>query len=234
MQKRSQRSATNKWDKLSDVFNTHRDGDKTNPAAADNVEILWPVILKIIGAKNKKTRILDFGCGCGGFCDELCRKGFDVTGIDTSKQMIKTAKTNTSKKIDYKACDINGLRGKNFDTIISIMVLQFIEDIEACAAKLYDLLSDGGEVVFAVFNPEFIERCLKINRGFVARDKLKIEGVVVKTHTRSEKEYKRIFAGAGFRFIKTYKPKFTKAFVKKFNWTLPSDVSEYMVMTFKK
>ena len=52
--------ANNQWDKLSAVFNTHK--KNKNPAVADNVEILWPLLFKLI-KRYKKTpaKVLEYG-----------------------------------------------------------------------------------------------------------------------------------------------------------------------------
>ncbi|HVI42531.1 MAG TPA: class I SAM-dependent methyltransferase [Anaerovoracaceae bacterium] len=35
---------------------------------------------------------IDFGCGTGALCSELSRRGFRVTGVDSSNEMLKVAK----------------------------------------------------------------------------------------------------------------------------------------------
>ena len=40
----------------------------------------------------KSQRILDVGCGGGIFCEPLARLGANVTGIDTNKKAIQSAK----------------------------------------------------------------------------------------------------------------------------------------------
>ena len=40
---------------------------------------------------NKQTRILDIGCGTGRHSIELTKRGYQVTGIDLSKSMLKSS-----------------------------------------------------------------------------------------------------------------------------------------------
>src|SRR3989344_2898206 len=95
----------NPWDLLSKkTFNTHRKDGQIDPAAADNILIAWPVILKEISQEYpnpKDIKVLDFGCGTGGFCNKLNSLGFNITGIDPSIEMINTARKHSPSSIHY-------------------------------------------------------------------------------------------------------------------------------------
>jgi len=227
----------NKWDKLSNIFDTNVKKNQINSAVADNVEILWPLLFRIL-TRNKKRNVsvLDYGCGCGGFCEMLNLKGFKVTGIDMAKKMILRAKRNSSGKTTYYTGDIDVLdsRDNNFNAITSIMVFQFIQDVSFYIQYFYKLLLKDGVVVIAVFNPKFVEKCKGSEQLFTKHNKLKINGTFIATYIRSESEYKKMFSQSGFRLLSLSYPKFTKEFVRKYKWSLPSDVSEYLVMTFVK
>ena len=66
--------------------------------------------------------ILDVGCGGGLLCEPLSRLGGNLTGIDVSKNAIKTAKQHASKmrlKINYICTSLEELNiKKDFDLII--------------------------------------------------------------------------------------------------------------------
>jgi len=227
----------NKWDKLSNVFDTYIKKNQINSAVADNVEILWPLLFKIISSiKKHDVSVLDYGCGCGGFCEMLSSKGFKVTGIDMAKKMISRAKKNSSGKVTYYAGDINVLNAEdnNFNAITSMMVFQFIQDVSFYIQYFHKLLLKDGVVVIAVFNPKFVEKCKGSEQLFTKHNKLQINGTFIDTYIRSENEYKKLFSQSGFKLLCSSYPKFTKEFVRKYKWGLPSDVSEYLVMTFVK
>lgn len=65
------------------VFSMKR--DPGNQAAA-----IYNIINKNIG---KEATILEVGCGAGILCNELSKYGFQVIGVDRSKQMIELANT---------------------------------------------------------------------------------------------------------------------------------------------
>ena len=54
-------------------------------------------ISKIIKKSTKGKKILEIGCGTGSHAIELSKKGFQVCGIDNSKQMISAAKKKNKK-----------------------------------------------------------------------------------------------------------------------------------------
>lgn len=230
-------SAKDKWNKLSPIFRTNIKNGKIHPAVADNLYVLWPFLLRELARYRKgPARVLDYGCGCGGFCEKLFSNGYEVTGVDVSEKMIAIAKRTSSAHIKYIVGDIASLKGKQYkyDVVTAIMVMQFIKDVKGYIAKIHGILSDGGVIIIAVFNPVFIKKCIKANMMFKNENKVVINNVALDTFTRSAGEYKKLFSAFNFKFLGEHYPKFSKAFIKKYNWPLPHNNEEYMVMTFRK
>lgn len=73
---------------------------------------------------NKSLKILDVGCGTGRHSIELCKRGYNVTGIDLSESQLKRAKEKSKKenlKIEFLQCDARNLPFKNqFDVAIML------------------------------------------------------------------------------------------------------------------
>lgn len=73
------------------------------------------------GIRYAKGRILDIGCGAGRHSLYLQKKGFDVTGIDTSALAIKVCKLRGLKKAKVMSItETNRLRPGSFDTILML------------------------------------------------------------------------------------------------------------------
>ena len=56
-----------------------------------------------------KCKVLEIGCGTGNDINYLCKKGFDVTGMDISKNAIDIAEKNNQqhKNVKFLVGDIN-------------------------------------------------------------------------------------------------------------------------------
>lgn len=71
--------------------------------------------------------ILDLGCGTGGHAIILAQRGYNVSGIDRSADMLRTAKEksrNAGVKIQYLHSTIQGLNlKKKFDAVISMFAV---------------------------------------------------------------------------------------------------------------
>ena len=81
--------------------------------------------------KREVTRILDAGCGIGNHVVFFAEQGFDVYGIDISKEAIEVANawlTRSGLKANLKVGDIGNLPFENeyFDVIISHGVLDHV------------------------------------------------------------------------------------------------------------
>jgi len=236
-------SEQNPWDTLAGMFQTG-DAKKTDPFAADNMCIAWPAIRMDLEAlpRHRNTHIIDFGCGSGGFCRTLCRDGYRATGIDSSIEMIEKARTIPTPFLNYIHGDERALEriAIKADAITSIMALQFIEDLDPFIRAAYKALKLEGSAVIAVFNPGFIERCVKDGKLFEkqpGRDQaydMRMIGQAIPTYIRDEAWHQDAFEAKGFKLEKTVYPKFTDDFLRLFRWELPSDVPEYMIMTFRK
>lgn len=80
-------------------------------------------------------RILDFGCGTGGYAALLRRSGFDVAAVDQNPAYVAAAAS-----LGVPAQQVNGalpFADRSFDTLMMIEVLEHVEDrdIEAVLAE---------------------------------------------------------------------------------------------------
>lgn len=236
--------SSRKWDKISEMYNTYNKKN-INALAADNIEIAWPVIIKQLKGRGIDT-ILDFGCGAGEFCNYLYKNNYKIIGLDYSKELIKIAKDNSLKQIKYLSGNLASktfLGDEKFDAIISIMAFHFIDDIGKYLKIFTELLNKNGIIIFAVFSPEFVKKCLNSGKLFENSksgkklSKIKMvpkNNVKIDVFVRDELFYKSLFEKNGFNLISCEYPPFTKNFIKKYNWSLPTGVSEFLIMSFKK
>lgn len=111
-------------------------------------------ILKIVrtmedilgGLKNKS--IFDVGCGLGDYAVSFYENGSDVTAIDISKKMIKSAKSKNNN-IDFQILDMRNIPdnwNSKFDGIICVTAFQHIpiENAAIILKKFHDILKNNG------------------------------------------------------------------------------------------
>lgn len=100
----------------------------------------------------KPMRILDLGCGTGGHALILAKRGYKVTGVDKSEQMLVLARnkaTDAGLDVEFIQGDISKLGlNRKFDAVISmfaVMGYQTTNNALAAACRLAheSLVPDG-------------------------------------------------------------------------------------------
>lgn len=128
--------------------------DKDYPVEVEFIESL----IHQYGAGDVTT-ILDLGCGTGNHALLLAEKGYSVTGVDRSEDMLAIArKKATIEKItvEFVKADIRDFKlNKKFDTIIAMFAVMSYqtknEDIEQALKTAYRHLTPGGLFIFDVW-----------------------------------------------------------------------------------
>lgn len=100
---------------------------------------------------NAKT-LLDIGCGTGLHANELSNKGYTVTGMDISEQMLLEAK-KTFNNVDFVNGDIRDFKfDKNFSIITSLFHVMSYQssnqDLDNAFRSVSDHLELGGYFIF--------------------------------------------------------------------------------------
>ena len=129
---------------------------RDNPLAL-NYTIEQPAIrallpLEIVNGK----RVLDLGCGAGGFARWLIGQGSSsVLGIDPSKNMIAVANEEHSASIEYRQSFVQelDLPEEDFDLVVSSLMFHYIEDLQPVVKNIRRWLRTGGSLVFSIEHP---------------------------------------------------------------------------------
>lgn len=231
----------NQWDQLTDIFGCKWNEDTIPECMADNICIAWPSIINCIKKvfdKSPRLNVLDFGCGGGLFCRKLYEMGFDVTGYDESEELIKTARVNTFEEVTITDSSTTVAQKGKYDLITSIMVFQFINDIDTTINNILSCLKPNGLIIYVVFNPEFIKENSNNNifTGFTNNQTGYMEikkGVKIPVFNRSESEYRHIFEKLGYDEVYIDLPAFTEEFLEKYKMPFSTKNSEYLIQAFR-
>lgn len=114
------------------------------------------------GSKNKT--LLDLGCGWGGFMFYLAEKyGLKCTGLTLSKAQVgyveqEIKKRRLTENVDVKYQNIHDMNGR-YDYIVSIGVLEHIDDYDDLYKKTANCLNQNGKALFhAMYHMEFFHK----------------------------------------------------------------------------
>lgn len=111
-------------------------------------------------AESMPRTIVDAGCGTGGHALILAERGYEVTGIDQSKEMIAIAK---KKAAQTKTCThfhkmnmIDFKLGRRFDVCISMFAaVDYVtanEELQRCFSSVRKHLKPGSLFIFDYWN----------------------------------------------------------------------------------
>lgn len=109
-------------------------------------------------------KLLDLACGTGTLSKLLSDKGYEVTGIDLSDEMLSLADNKCAGKVKFLKGDISNFSlDEKFDfclcSLDSINHLNDYDDVKSCFSSVYQCLNSGGIFVFDVntlYKHEFI------------------------------------------------------------------------------
>lgn len=162
--------------------------------------------------------VLDLGCGTGGHVIPLARRGYAVTGVDRSAEMLRQACDKTGQAgvsaelIEGDVCSVRV--GRSFDAVISMFAVVCYQlsndDLAAFFTTARKHLQPGGVLVFdawfgpavlttqpeerskSVFTPEGDEvvRTARPTLDVVAQT-VRVDYDVVRTHGGAEVEHTR-------------------------------------------
>lgn len=112
------------------------------------------------------AKVLDVACGKGRHSKTLAKLGFDVTGIDLSKNSIEYAKQYTCDKLKFDVWDMRetykeGYFHYVFNLFSSFGYFDNEEDDYAAIQAMYNNLKPGGTLVLDYINTEYAVKHMK-------------------------------------------------------------------------
>lgn len=118
----------------------------------------------VSGICKKTDKILEIGSGYGFFLEEMKKDGFNITGLEVSKERRKISKKVTKATIlDINLMEKNLEFGK-FDVIVFFHVLEHISNSISFLKNLKKLLTKNGKIVIEV--PNFDDFQINLNEAY--------------------------------------------------------------------
>ncbi len=154
MKMMKQDSSTIAWNAMGDEwFQLAQTGESRNC-------FIMPNMLKFMGDVEGK-KILDLGCGEGGYSRELAKRGAQLVSVDCSKKAIEyAAKLAEQEKLPIEhfvrnSNDLFDIASEQFDMVLCSMMLMDCEDFEGTLREAVRVLKPNGRLFASVLHPCF-------------------------------------------------------------------------------
>lgn len=121
----------------------------------------WSLLIdKRVKAQIEEKNILELGCGTGEIAIRMKKLGYEIKGIDYSKEMIDIAKTKY-KDIEFIQKDMRELESKEkYDAIIAVFdtlnYLNSYEELILTLKKIRKALKNKGVFLFDVISKKML------------------------------------------------------------------------------
>lgn len=161
-----QDSSTDCWNK---VGNESFDIAQTNDF---RMYFIMPFTLNQLGDVFGE-KVLDIGCGEGGYSRKLARSGAHVTSVDCAVNAINYAKQRAEiehLKITHfvrNSNDLYDIADNAFDIVLCSMMLMDCEDLYGTVKEISRVLKPGGRLFVSVLHPCFNGKNIKWSGGDV-------------------------------------------------------------------
>jgi demethylmenaquinone methyltransferase/2-methoxy-6-polyprenyl-1,4-benzoquinol methylase len=118
--------------------------DRVGAALSLGQDPLWRRFL--VSRLPRGGRVLDVATGTGLVAAELIRRGFEVTGVDQSAEMLDVARRRFGDKVELVEASADSLPFANdtFDHLTVTYLLRYVDDPGATLAELARVVQAGG------------------------------------------------------------------------------------------
>jgi len=120
-------------------------------------EEFWQEVFKhevdyLVSHLKDSRNVLSVGCGPAAIEGALTEHGFNVTGLDVSREALKCA----PDKVRTVACRAEDMEfpASSFDAVIFVASLQFVEDYRKALEKAAQVLRPEGKIILMLLNPQ--------------------------------------------------------------------------------
>jgi SAM-dependent methyltransferase len=110
-------------------------------------------VLEVLG--DQRGELLDAGMGAGRLCGELARRGFRVSGVDASEEMVALARKRLPEargRLLQSGVERLPFPDASFDAAVATGVLEYLPDKATAVRELSRVVRPGGQAVMSLPN----------------------------------------------------------------------------------
>lgn len=181
------------------------DKSRFNDNMGRHLDCMHKKILRDLIDSSSK-RFLEAGVGTGRFATWLAKKGFEVVGIDISKEMLKKAREKRKTldvDMDLILADVHCLpfRKRIFDCCICINTIDHFSDLDGFLKQLKDIVKSEGH--FICNFPNLLSPYLPIAMIVNSRKRTLFKGGMVRSKWSTLWEISEMISRNGFGILET-------------------------------
>jgi 2-polyprenyl-3-methyl-5-hydroxy-6-metoxy-1,4-benzoquinol methylase len=194
-------------------FNRTHDVSKLEGCNTRGIEYRWQIFSREIATMPIGGNALDFGAGSLRESFDLAIRGFNVTSIDLSNELLASYKAayrwpengTTHKLIEsvYLTDGLAKLDSRKFDLVTCFDVLEHVDDPSIVLRELGNLMSDDGKILITVPNGRSLfEIAWRIDLLIARATKRHLRPGEPHLQRNSPGKWKRIIEEAGFSIVR--------------------------------
>lgn len=113
----------------------------------------WQVLTRLLGEGSGS--LLDVGCGTGSYTAALAERGWDVTGVDISEDMLRRARERGVRTVQADATALP-FQDASFAAAVSVLTNTDLDDLAAVVTEIVRVLRLGAPLVYLAVHPCFV------------------------------------------------------------------------------
>ncbi len=158
---------------------------------------------KFIPERGDGLKMLDLGCGTGYHLAKYRERGFELTGVDGSEEMLEQARA-INPQIEFHQGDVTDvpLPDASFDYLVCIEVLRYLPDIGSCVSEIFRVLKPGGTALVTAAPPLQANLYPLVNKITASAQVGNLTHL--KQFFHSSGKLTREFSGAGFTGVEVH------------------------------